>query len=195
MYHLTNMTNEIEFKTQIDTEVLSRDIIITNQDEYTHAGDVMKLCKNKIKEIDDERKQYTQPLDESKKRIMAKAKSITEPLEQYVAKISKAMGDWYLQEEKKRQAEQKKLEEQAIAEVGDNPDVIVPIVESVKTTKGQVSTTTGIKYNTFEIVDESLVPREYLMLDESKIKEAINKGGVKSISGIKIVEQVRFTNR
>lgn len=189
------MTNEIEFKTQIDPEVLNREVVISNQEEYTQAGDVMKLCKNKIKEIDEERKLYTQPLDESKKRIMAKAKSITEPLEKYVEKISKAMGEWYLAEEKRRQEEQKKLEEQAIKEAGDSPDVIVPIVESVKTTRGQVSTTTGIKYNDFEIVDEALIPREYLMVDESKIKEAINKGGVKSISGIKITEQVRFTNR
>lgn len=189
------MTNEIEFKTSIDLEILSREVVISNQDEYTHAGDVMKLCKNKIKEIEDERKLYTQPLDESKKRIMAKAKSITEPLEQYIEKISKAMGDWFLVEEKRRREEQKKLEEQAIKEAGDNPDVIVPIVESVKTTHGNVSTTTGIKYNDFTIIQEELIPREYLMVNESAIKEAINKGGIKEIPGVKIEEKVRFTNR
>lgn len=186
----------VEFQTTINPEVLSREIIINNQETYTYFGDILKLCKNKIKEIDEERKTYTDPLEKSKKLIIAKAKQIIKPIEEYINKITKEMGNYYLLEEKKRQEEQKRLEEEAIKNAKpEDIDIIVPIVESIKTTHGEVSTTTGIKYNEFEIIDETLIPREYLMVDESKIKTAINKGGVKSIDGIKIIENVRFTNR
>jgi len=95
-----------------------------------------------------------------------------------------------------RSYDQKRLEEEAIKNAKpEDTDVIVPIVESVKTVRGEVSTNTAIKYNDFELVNLDEVPREYLVLDESKVKEAINKGGVAEIKGIKIVPKVRFTNR
>lgn len=192
---------DVDFTVVVDLkpEVLQRDVVVTNKDEYTQAGDVMKMCKQKIKEVDEERKTFTAPIDEAKKRIMAKAKEITEPLEKYIEKIEKAMGAWYLVEQKRIADENKRLEEEAITKAKEenstSTDIVVPIVEQVKTTHGNVATTTGITYNDFELVDLNLVPREYLMLDESKVKEAINKGGVKEIAGIKIEEKVRFTSR
>lgn len=200
----------IEFKTQIDLAVVNQPVVVQTQEDYTHWSDVMKLCKNKIKEVDEERKSYTDPLEKSKKLLIAKAKQIIEPLEQYVDKISNAMGAYYLEEEKKRQAEQKRLEEEAIKKANEEAeriakenktevvvpcDIVVPVVESIKTTRGEIGTTTGIKYNDFIIIDENLIPREYLIVNESAIREAINKGGVKEIAGIKIQEKVRFTNR
>lgn len=186
----------VQFKTQIDTSVLNKEIVILSQEDYTHYGDVMKLCKNKIKEVDEERKNYTNPLEKSKKLLIAKAKEIIEPIEKYVEKISGVMSVWYMAEEKRRQDEQKRLEAEAIKNAKpEETDVIVPVVESVKTVRGDVSTSTAIKYNDFELVNIDEVPREYLMLDESKVKEAINKSGINSISGIKIIKKIRFNSR
>lgn len=186
----------VEFKTQINPEVLQQTITIQTQDEYTHWGDVLKLCKNKIKETEDERKEYTKPIDEAKKRLMDKEKQITEPIKEYIKKIETEMALWFVAEEKRRQEEQRRLEAEAVANAKPtDTDIIVPVVESVKTTKGQVATSTAIKYNDFEVINLDEIPREYLMLDESKIKEAINKGKVKEIKGIKIVEKIRFNSR
>lgn len=186
----------IEFKTQINPDILSQSITIQTNDEYSHWGDVMKLCKNKIKDTEDERKEYTKPIDEAKKRLMDKEKQITEPIKEYIKKIETEMAKWFVAEEKRRQAEQKRLEDEAIANAKpEDCDVIVPIVESVKTTRGDVATSTAIKYNDFELIALNEVPNEYLMLDENKVKEAINKGGVKSIAGIRILEKVRFLSR
>jgi len=200
----------VEFKTTIDTAVLNKEIVVDNQEAYIHFGDVMKLCKAKIKEVDEERKSYTDPLEKSKKLLIAKAKEIIDPIESYVTKIQSAMGAYYLVEEKRRAEEQKRLEDDAIKKANEDAeklaketktevivptDVIVPVVEAIKTTKGQVSTTTGIKYNDFTIVDEMLVPREYLIVNESAIRDAINRGGIKEIAGIRIEEKVRFNSR
>lgn len=46
----------------------------------------------------------------------------------------------------------------------------------------------------FEIEDESLIPREFLCVDEKKIKQAI-KDGIRIISGIKIHEKIEITMR
>lgn len=47
---------------------------------------------------------------------------------------------------------------------------------------------------TFEITDESLVPREYLMVDEKKIREVVTAGS-RSIPGIRIFQQESLTIR
>lgn len=185
----------IEIKTQLNLEVLSREVVITNEQEYLQAGDVLKLCKKKVKELDEERKTYTAPLDESKKLIMAKFKETTEPLEKYIDKLSKVMAEYFVIEEKKRQEEQKRLEAEAINNAKpEDCDVIVPVVESLKTSKGSISTTSMVKSYEFEIVNELEIPREYLMVDESKIKKAIN-AGVKEMKGILIKEVYKPKSR
>jgi hypothetical protein len=197
IYHSNNMQIDlVEFKTQINPDVLNKEIVVSTQDEYAYWGDVMKLCKNKIKEVEEERKEYTKPIDEAKKRLMDKEKEIVNPIKQYIEKIEKVMAAFFLEEQKKRQEEQKRLENEAIKNAKpEDTDVVVPVVESLKTTRGSVSTTTGITYNEFEVINADEIPREYLMPDESKIKNAINAGKVKEIKGIKIIQSVRFSNR
>lgn len=197
IYHSNNMQIDlVEFKTQINPDVLNKEIVVSTQDEYAYWGDVMKLCKNKIKEVEEERKEYTKPIDEAKKRLMDKEKEIVNPIKQYIEKIEKVMAAFFLEEQKKRQEEQKRLENEAIKNAKpEDTDVVVPVVESLKTARGSVSTTTGITYNDFEVINADEIPREYLKPDESKIQNAINAGKVTEIKGIKIIPSVRFTNR
>ena len=113
-----------------------------------------------------------------------------------MARIEAKMTSWFLEEDKKRQEEQKRLEEEAVANATPNQnDIIVPVVESAKTVRSSVATTSAIKYNEYEVVNEMEVPREYLMIDDKKIKEAINKGQVTEIKGLKIIETARLTSR
>lgn len=185
---------EIEIKTQLNKEVIEQPIVIETQENYTNYADVLKACKNKVKELEEERKSYTAPLDESKKRIMAKFKEVVDPLESYISKVSKAMSDWYVVEEKKRKELQAQLEKEAVEKADKtNPDVIVPVVESVKTTKSGYSTTTMIKSYTYEVEDLTKVPREYLMVDDKKVK-AVIKTGIK-VDGIKIIEEFKPSSR
>lgn len=189
-------TNMQEFNPQItlDTAILSKEITVSNQEEHSYWGDVLKLCKNKIKEVEEQRKEFTKPLDEAKKVAMSKEKEITEPINEFIEKINKAMNSWFIEENRKRQEEQKRLEEEAIANANpEDCDVVVPVVEEIKTTKGSIATTTMIKDFKFEIIDESLIPREYLIPDEAKIKKAINSGV--EIPGIKSIENYRTNSR
>lgn len=194
---------EPEFQVNLNPEVLQREIIITNQEEFLQAGDVLKLCKDKIKEVETERKEYTSPLDEAKKRLMAKAKTITEPIEAYIEKINKAMSGWHIAQEKKRQAEEAKLEAERrakmkeVEESGKMPtpedlDIMVkkPEIEATKTTRGNVATTSMVEVWDFEITNPDEVSREYCSPDEKLIRQAI-KNGEREIKGIKITQSYK----
>jgi len=95
------------------------------------------------------------------------------------------------EEEARRQAaeEQKRLNAEAAAAGVEAPVVpeVIPEQES-----GTVRTANGTAYTrsqwTFELVNLSEVPAEFLMLDEKKVRAAI-KQGVRSIAGLNIFEQ------
>ncbi len=192
---------EPEFKVQINQEVLQREIIITNQDEFLQAGDVLKLCKDKIKEVDEERKTYTIPLDESKKRLMAKAKAIIEPIEAYIEKINKAMSDWHITQEKIRKEEEARIEKekaeyyekcQEDCKMPSDIELMTKQPEAIetKTTRGNIATTSMVETWDFEIINAEEVERQYCSPDDKLIRQAI-KNGVREIKGIKITQSYK----
>jgi hypothetical protein len=63
-------------------------------------------------------------------------------------------------------------------------------------TRGNFAQSSGsIRYK-FEVADAALIPREYLMIDESKVNRAINgKDRVTSIPGLTIIEDFKTTIR
>jgi hypothetical protein len=67
------------------------------------------------------------------------------------------------------------------------PSTFIPPIEETKV-KGIT------KRWAFEIMDETLVPKEYLIVDEKKIREAI-AAGTRSISGVRIFQQESLTIR
>lgn len=189
------MTEIIKFSTVIDQSVLSKEVAITDQDTYIHYGDVMKLCKAKIKEVDEERKAHTDPLEKIKKDWIAEAKAITEPIQQYVDKIAAEMDKWYRIEQARIAEENKRLEAEAIANAKpEQTDIVVPMVESIKTTKGQVSTTTMIEKWTFEITSPNEVERTLCSPDDKKIQSLIDSG-VREIKGVRVYNIFRPVSR
>jgi ribosomal protein S2 len=48
---------------------------------------------------------------------------------------------------------------------------------------------------TFEVTDESKVPREYLIVDDRKIRQAIKENKKVKIDGVRIYEKETLTNK
>jgi hypothetical protein len=196
---------EPEFKVSINQDILNREIIITNQDEFLQAGDVLKLCKNKIKEVEEERKSYTDPLEQSKKRLIAKAKAIIEPIEAYIDKINKAMSDWHIAQDKIRKEEEERIEKEKndyykkCQEEGKMPSDIdlmtkQPELIDTKTTKGNIATTSMVEKWDFEIVNPDEVERNLCSPDERLIRKAISDGA-RELKGIKITKSFKTISR
>lgn len=168
-----------------------QEVKITNADEYTNAGDVLKQVQMKLKRIDEKRKEYTQPMDQAKKRIMDDFKQVTQPLEEFIATVKGKMLDWYREEQKRLKEEQDRIDREALARAKKKniDQVEVPVVTNQnKTQYGNIATVTVRKVWTYKVTNPEQVPREYLILDEKKIKEEI-KTGKRVIPGLKIYQE------
>lgn len=75
------------------------------------------------------------------------------------------------------------------------PQVVAPVVEPVHNT---VRTGAGSAYGRttweFEITDEAQVPREYLAVNEQKIRQAV-KAGIRQVAGVRIYEKTSTSFR
>jgi len=72
---------------------------VTTDAEQKNAEDILIAARQAIKEGDELRKTLTQPLDESKKRILALFKPYMDRLDQGVSALRKELGNYH---EKKR---------------------------------------------------------------------------------------------
>src|SRR3990167_10478655 len=123
----------------------NHEVVVTSSEQYTHAGDVLKLIKNKMKSLEEQRKSYTAPLDEAKKSIMADFKEVMAPLEKLEATIKSTMITWASAEQKRLDEEQRKIDEAVLAKAkAEKLSVVdVPVVNTqIKTQRGAFSTNT-----------------------------------------------------
>jgi len=185
--------NEIQpIKQEITKFVFENEgIQIRNKHEYTNAGDVLKRIKVRLKDLAEQRLSYTRPLDESKKRIMEDFKEATAPLEDLESSIKSIMLSWAREEQKRLDIEQARIDAEALKKAQDEKlsEVTVPVVNTqVKTQRGDFSTNTVVKRWTWEVEDEQLILRQYLVIDKSKITEAVRRG-VREIPGVKIYQR------
>lgn len=191
---------DIELKKEVELVLYeNQEIAVNNKDEYVKAGDVLKLIKNKIKKIEDKRVEYTKPLLDQKKLIDDDFKKMQAPLNELVRKISSVMVNWNIAEQKRLDEEQKRIEAEAMAEAKKNKvsEVIVPIInEKIKSTRGDIATSTMIEDYDFELEDITKVPLEYLIVNETKVRGDIKASkGKLIIPGIKNITTHRINSR
>lgn len=139
---------------------------IISAEAYVEAGELLKVVKAKITNIEDARKKMTKPLDESKKNIMDFFRT---PLE-HLAKAEDILKKKILLWRKKNEEKQAKIEEKI------EQAVLTGAVERVDrlTERAPIKDIGGISVKIiwkFEIVDESKLPREYLIPDLKKLGE------------------------
>jgi len=94
---------------------------------------------------------------------------------------------------KEKKEELKRIEDERLsreAEIEQNKENFVPEVEIKQDTKveSESGTLRFRKHWTFEVVKESEVPREFLAIDETAIRKAVN-AGAREIKGVRIFEE------
>lgn len=195
------------------TEMVDR-AQVTNDDEEGRANDLLKIIKSAIKVADEERTGAGEWFRNKVNEINAKYKDeVIAPLTAAKDKLEKLIKPYALkkiqiQRENERIAREN-LEREALekASKAATPEAQNQIIETAVKASERVSAPTTVRgsYGSvtssrivykFEVEDLSQVPREYLVLDESKVRKAINGDKrVESIPGIKIVEDVQLTSR
>lgn len=90
-------------------------ITISSQTDYERAAEILKEVKSYLKQLEEDRKKITKPLDEAKKSVMELFRKPTEMLETVEREIKASMVNYM--EEQERIARQKQIELQKLAEI------------------------------------------------------------------------------
>ncbi|MBX3044870.1 MAG: hypothetical protein KF896_14250 [Ignavibacteriae bacterium] len=177
-------------------------IVINSNESLETAKNLAKTAKKVETLIEDKRKEITAPILAEKKKIDDFAKSITNDLNKAMNGLRSQILSYEkkLQEEREAEArrieeERKRIEEELKAKAlegkideSDTAQVLVELKEQEH--QAQISTkSSSIRLTwTYDVIDESVIPREYLTIDERKIKDAIT-AGKREITGLKIYQK------
>jgi len=143
-----------------------------------YAGEARRL----FKKIETSRKELTEPARRLVASVNDKAKVFTEKLKEVETILIQKVEEWKCALRLKAVEEEAEREE--LSEVfGDAAPL--PFETAPSTLRGKGVTSYEKEEWAYAIVDLNLVPREYLMVDETKIQRQI-KNGVRHIPGIKM---------
>lgn len=206
---------------QVETDLaVTQSFAITCNDNYVQAGEILKMVKGRYQQIEAKRKEMTNPLDEAKKRIMDFFRQPLERLSETERNIKAGMVRFTQEQERLRKIEQDRLQaiareeqrqrdellEKQIAEAQERGDekiaevllesasqATIPIVPSEKPQVEGIKTITRWKYR---IIDEALIPREYLIPNEKLLASvaASTKGAVK-VAGIEFYPESTIASK
>lgn len=146
---------------------------IADEKELASAKEFLLQVKDVRNKIEAERKELTKPILDSKKKLDDKYKSIDAPFAKMELHVKSLMTDYL----NRKELEIKKEAGKDVAKLAIKDEKV----------------SFRIDYD-IEIVDISKVSKEYLLVDESKIKAKIREGQ-KTFSGIKIIERKVIISR
>lgn len=175
-------------------ETMLAAVKITTDEEYDAVAEKIGNVKKFKKYVQDEMAKLVDPA----KAIIEEAKSKYNPFivqcDNARAKLDKLALDYYNAKEKKRLEDEAKI----AARVGDGKghikvetaaaqiEKLPEVRKSVKTGSGSMTIT---KRPVMYIVDENLVPDEFWIVDEVKLRQAalaLHKAGMTMIAGVKV---------
>lgn len=168
------------------------EITIPDDEHYQIGTSLLQQAKGYHRRLDDERKKLVGPLNEQVKAINDMFRPFTDRLSVFESKMKMAMGEYLRKKENDRRKALKDAEEAAArVSVLSQPSQDTSVQEAlVRASEAQAPQVSGVSQRSvirFELVDLSQVPRDYLCLDEARVREAI-KAGVRDIPGLRIYE-------
>ena len=175
----------------------SETIKIETEEDFTKATEFLNQIVVRIKRIEELRIQFTKPILDAKNAIGTEFKASSVPLIEVEAKVKSIILDYRKKEaeliEKKRLEKLKEAEK--ITNIGEQEQALEEVKEIRQETNVQVSSGTNRfrKVWTFDIINEKIIPKAYLKVDEMAIRKAV-KDGERKIKGVKIYQEERISS-
>lgn len=184
-------------------------LTIRSEDSYIAAGERLKVIKRALSDIEEARLRITKPLVEAQRETNAQAKSAAAPFLADESTIKRAMIEFANAQERLRREEQHRLnvaaqkEQERLRAIADAAaakgqeakaerfeerasQVVAPVAQAAAPKVGGISIPTVYAY---EITDESLIPREYLAIDYTKIRKVVQALKMETrIAGVRVYE-------
>jgi hypothetical protein len=191
--------------------------VVTDQESYDVATNTLKGLKVMMKEIESTFDPIASKAHSAWKEVLAQKKRHLDPLETADKILRRKAADWFAIEDGKRKAEERRLEAEARKKAEDEvlaraqflqdaglKDVAANVMEQPLRVAPVIPVAPAPEKNgmgmrevwSFEIVDEALLPREFLMPDESHIRKTVNANkGATNIPGVKVTSRKDVTVR
>jgi hypothetical protein len=172
------MTKEIIISKQISPIVEKAESLkITNSKTMEQASNFRAKLKEEEKRLEEDKQKLTKPINDSLKAIRAKYKPAEEIISNTLGILNTKMSDYQMELIKKQRTEEEKIVKSI--ESGDvSIDEAVEKMNSLSEVKTSKATAFRPSYE-LVIKDSNLIPREYLIVDESAVKKAL-------IAGVKV---------
>lgn len=176
---------------------------VRTQDDMETAGEIQQRLTKHIKALEAERMALTRPLQQLCKDLIAQEKEMTAEVvaeKQRLAKANSTFATWLDEEQQRirREALQAAAEQQMAMDEGELEDT-APVVEVPAAHKPTTGSTATVETYTWDVIDESQVPREFLRVDERKLnahRDYCRKLGVTpSVAGVRFVRQLTVRSR
>ncbi|MCO5252587.1 MAG: hypothetical protein M9949_14360 [Candidatus Kapabacteria bacterium] len=196
-----------EAKSQI-TEIakLCDNVVVNSVTSLSYAKDLVKKSSTIEKTIEKQRKDLTAPILQEKRQIDEYAKKLTEDLTAAIKGLRSQILRFEVELEKARQEELRRIEEAKREELriadearkaaeasGEVPEIPVEstinsmVLDNRKQELEADKSKAIRKVWKYEITNENEIPREYLEINHSYIKNAI-AAGTREIPGVKIYQ-------
>ncbi len=193
------------------------DLSVKNTEEAEFATRFLGEVKSEIRTTDDHRKRLVKPFQDAVKNLNNEFKNRIEPMQKVERIVKQKLADHLDAEEKKREEEaarvaeeqrkkeeaaQKKIDaaksdaarekaEENLQKVAEEAPEVEAAETSIRTSAGLASTR---KIWDFEVKKENEIPREFLKIDETKIRQKI-RDGEREIKGLKIFQKTSVSVR
>ena len=169
---------------------------VLDQSQADEANEILTKINFGLKQIEAKRTSFTAPLNQSLKEINASFKNMVGPIKFAKDELTSRLMAWRGQEQARIRAEREKAvrEEERRQKIKDAHEakghkVKEEITPVAKPMPFSVNDTTKIRKDwKHEIMDETHIPREYLMVNGPAITRAI-RDGVRDIPGVKIFQK------
>ena len=194
----TTATAIIRFESEINRKIKHLLRVMDTVETVSDEGDKLIVAsairegKQLLKQVSAARKAMTTPLQEEVRRWIAKEKEVVAPIEEAIQKADALIQEFNAEVIARQKALLEEIAQEEKARLQqENSDIEQIQQESQFRRQIAVAqhSTEGIRNIwTFEVENLAQVPREYLMLDSQKVREAI-RSGERSIPGLSIFQK------
>ena len=173
----------------------AKSIVIDSKETFDNASTVLASLASQRKQGDGLRKLIVQPLNDHVKNINAFFANLIAPVEEAENSLRQKVSAYVTEQDRLATIEQDKIDKQAAkdakaaekrGEPVDEFEAPAPAVAQVQRSSGRVHTT---KIWTYEVTDETKIPRQFLQPNLGAIRDAV-RNGERKIAGVRIYEEV-----
>lgn len=187
---------------------------VDTDNDLKQSGKLQTRASKHLKKLEEERKKVKAPITAAGKLVDGYAKELREDLESEIARIKKLNGDYATKKAEEAEAERRRIADEEAAkaaeqtnhptlfggmEVEMEPQEIIRPVEPLPTGKVSTGANAMVKVWEFEIVNAKAIPRDFLSVDQSKIRNYMNyktkMGETPEIPGICFSSRVDVRSR